>query len=150
LREFINNTTGSNYSETHFKRLFLNKNSPYYNEVEYIGEKPQTNVFSIEGKNYNGWKEIVNAGLAQSKSQVFYRLNSSNYKNWFRLKETKKSDLKNKSDLKKKLVNGYLINNVYYENANMIVKAGLAEDINKVYYRISSLSSKWKYWKKLT
>lgn len=143
LREFINNTTGSNYSETHFKRLFLNKNSPYYNEVEYIGEKPQTNIFSIEGKHYNGWKEIVNTGLAKTKSQVFYRLNSSNYKNWFRLKETKRSD-------KKKSVGGYLINNVYYKNANSVVKAGLAEDINKVYYRVSSSSSKWKNWKKST
>lgn len=87
LREFINNTTGSNYSETHFKRLFLNKNSPYNNEVEYIGEKPQTKVFSIEGKYYNGWKDVVDNELAKTKSQVFHRLNSSNYKNWFRVKK---------------------------------------------------------------
>lgn len=144
LRLFINNTTGSNYSETHFKRLFFNKNSPYYNEIEYIGEKPQTKVFSIEGENYNGWKEIVNAGLAKTKSQVFYRLNSFNYPNWCRVKKSKIFDLKNN------LMNGYLINNVYYNNANMVVKAGLAKDINKVYYRVSSSSSKWKNWKKST
>lgn len=142
LRSFINNTTGSNYSETHFKRLFLNKNSPYYNTVEYIGEKPQTSIFLIEDKHYNGWKEIVKAGLAKTKSQVFYRLNSSNYKNWSRVKEIKKSDSKNN------LLNGYLINNIYYNNANMVVKAGLAEDINQVYYKVSSSSSKWKNWKK--
>ena len=142
LREFINNTTDSNYSETHFKRLFLNKNSPYYNEVDYVGEKPQTNIFSIEGKYYSGWKEIVNVGLAKTKSQVFYRLNSSNYKNWFRLKKTKKSNSKKNS------LNGYLIKNIYYNNAYMIVSAGLAEDINQVYYRVSSSNSKWKDWKK--
>lgn len=142
LRLFINKTKDSNYSETHFKRLFLNKNSPYYHEVEYIGETPQTTSLSIEGKHYNGWKEIVSSGLAKTKSQVFYRLNSSNYKNWIKLKETKKSGLK------KKTYQHYLINNVHYQNAHLVVKAGLAKDIHEVYYRVSSSSLKWKNWKK--
>lgn len=143
LREFINITRVSPYSETHFKRLFLNKNSPNRHEIEYIGQKPQTVVFSIEGKNFNGWKEVVNSGLANTKSQVFYRLNSSNYNTWFRLKTKKYKDFKNK------LSNGYLINDIYYKSADKVVEAGLAEDINKVYYRVSSLSSKWKTWKRI-
>lgn len=89
LRKFVNSTNQTNYSETHFKRLFLNINSPRRREVEFIGQKTQSDVFSIDGNIFYGWVEIVNAGLAQTKSQVFYRLNSTKYNTWVRVKQTK-------------------------------------------------------------
>lgn len=143
LREFINHSQPNQppYSETHFKRLFINKNSPRCNEIQFVGQRSQSDVFLIQGQKLNGWQEVVAAGLAKTKSQVFYRLNSSNYKTWIRFHKTKKrTGFKHKQQ-------GYLIYDVYYKNANDVVKAGYAEDINKVYYRVSSLSLKWKDWK---
>ena len=56
--------------------------------------------------------------------------------------------IKKQKGFKNKLGTDYFINDVYYKNAHTVVEAGLTEDINKVYYQVSSLSSKWKTWKR--
>lgn len=146
LRKFINLTHLNQppYSETHFKRVFLNKNSPRGTEIQFVSQRSQSDIFLIEGQQFHGWREVVASGLASTKSQVFYRLNSSNYKNWVRFKKTKK-----RTGFKH-MQTGYCIDNIVYQTANDIVKAGYAEDIHQVYYRVSSRSEKWKNWQRKT
>ena len=140
LRFFINKESTKKYSETHFRRYFISSEGKFSHLISFIKKRPQTDIFKINNKIFYGWREVVNAHLAKNKRQVFYRLNSSKWITYQYYKKTKKRIGFNRHN------KSYIINNIYYSNAQEIVEAGLAKDINQVYYRIRSSSKLWKNW----
>jgi len=140
LRLFINKTENQNYSETHFRRLFISKLGPFSKKLTLIKKRSQTDIFLINDKYFYGWRDVVENKLAKNKRQVFYRLNSSNWPNFSYAKQTKKRVGF------KDLSQGFFIQGQFYLTARAVVEAKLAKDIYQVYYRVRSKSELWKNW----
>lgn len=138
LRLFINLNENKNYSETDFRRKFINPDGCFHNQIILIKTRPQTDQFLVNDQICYGWKDVVEKQFAETKRQVFYRLNSSTFPNFKYLKQTKKRVGFNQFSKK------FIIDGVWYKTASLVVDAGLAKDINQVYYRVRS--PKWKTW----
>lgn len=141
LRFYIEQNEKKCYSESHFRRLFISPFGKYKDQVKLIEKKSQTDIFLINGQKYHGWRAVVKAGLAKNQRQVFFRLRSSKWSNYKYHLKTKKRQGFTKTT--------YKINNELYSGAEEVVKAGLAEDIHQVYYRVRSSSNLWIMWEKI-
>lgn len=94
LREFINKTENKLYSETHFRRDFIAKHGKHNHKIQFLKKRPQCDLFLINKTVYYGWREVVEAGLAKTKRQVYYRLSSSKWLNYQYKTQTKNRNFK--------------------------------------------------------
>lgn len=140
LRLFINKTEKTNYSETHFRRLFISPHGMFSNKVQFVKTRPQTDMFLVDNQIFYGWRDIVAKNLAKNKRQVFYRLTSANWPSFQYFKKTK-----NRVGFKSKNL-GFVINGKFYPTTKSIVDANLAKDIYQASYRLRSSSERWKNW----
>lgn len=132
LRFYIMKNENKFYSESQFRRLYISPFGKYHYKIKLIKKRPQSDIFNINGFDYFGWKQVVEAGLAKNQRQVYFRVQSSKWPNYiWKLKTKKRAGLKKTT---------YLINNKQYIGAAKVVEAKLAEDVHQVYYRVRSKS----------